>query len=131
MREELLIPSFIKKALSGQPLTVAGTGSQFRKFVYVQDLAEAHVLAMKDIAANQTYNLEGSGKVTVLQVAEGIRAAIGDYVKIEFVPERPGDFAGKEVTAEKARVDLGWKPKVEFEEGLRRTVEWFIRKWGK
>ena len=131
MREELLIPNFIKKALTGQSLTVAGTGGQFRKFVYVRDLAEALVLSMKDVGKNQTYNLEGSRKITVLEVAEGIRAAIGDRVKIEFVPERPGDFAGKEVSAEKARQELGWKPMVEFEEGLRATVEWFRQKWGK
>ena len=131
MREELLIPTFIKKALAGQPLTVAGTGNQYRNFVYVRDLAEAHVLAMKEAAADQTYNLEGSRKVTVLEVAKGIRAAIGDHVRIEFVPERPGDFGGKEVAAEKARQELGWTPLVEFEDGLQRTVEWFLRKWGK
>ncbi len=131
MREELLIPSFIKKALAGQPLTVAGTGNQYRNFIYVRDLAEAHVLAMKETAANQTYNLEGSRKITVLEVAKGIRGVIGDHVKIEFVPERPGDFGGKEVTAEKARQELGWSPTVEFEDGLRRTVEWFLGKWGK
>ncbi len=131
MREELLIPIFVKKALAGDPLTIAGKGAQFRKFVYVRDLAEGHVLAMKDEAANQIYNLEGSRKVTVLEVAEGIRAAIGDQVKIAFVPERPGDFGGKEVTARKALQELGWKPRVEFEEGLRTTVEWFLKKWGK
>jgi UDP-glucose 4-epimerase len=131
MREELLIPIFIKKALNGQPLTVSGTGSQYRNFIYVRDIAEAHVMAMKEVAANQTYNLEGARKITVLQVAEGIRAAIGHHVKIEFVPERPGDFGGKEISAEKAFLELGWKPTVTFEEGLRETVEWFRRKWGK
>lgn len=131
MREELLIPIFVKKALNGQALTIAGKGSQYRNFIYVRDLAEAHVLAMKDQAENQTYNLEGPQKVTVLEVAEGIRSAIGDQVKIEFVPERPGDFGGKEVSAEKALKDLGWKPKVNFEEGLRTTVEWFRQKWEK
>jgi len=131
MREELLIPTFIKKAVQGQPLTVAGQGSQYRNFVYVRDLAEAHVLAMKEAGANQTYNLEGLQKVTVLDVAEGIRAAIGDHVKIEFVPERPGDFGGKKVAAEKARKELGWQPAVEFKDGLRKTIEWFRQKWGK
>ena len=129
MREELLIPIFIKKALTGQPLTIAGTGSQYRNFIYVRDLAEAHVLAMKEVAANQTYNLEGSRKVTVLEVAQGIKSAIGDHVKIEFVPERPGDFGGKEIAAEKAHKELGWEPLVKFEAGLRMTVEWFCKKW--
>jgi UDP-glucose 4-epimerase len=129
MREELLIPTFIKKALEGHPLTVAGTGSQFRKFIYVRDLAEAHVLAMREAAKNQTYNLEGPRRITVLEVARVIRANIGDHVRIEFVPERPGDFGGKEVAAGKALRELGWKPAVEFEEGVRRTVEWFRRRW--
>ena len=131
MREELLIPIFIKKALAGQALTVAGKGEQYRNFVYVRDMAEAHILAMQETAVSQTYNLEGSRKVTVLEVAEGIRKAIGDHVKIDFVPARPGDFGGKEVTAEKARRELGWSPKVGFEAGLRTTVDWFRQKWGK
>lgn len=131
MREELLIPIFVKKALNGEPLTIAGKGSQYRNFIYVRDLAEAHVLAMKDQGENQTYNLEGPQKVTVLEVAEGIRSVIGEHVKIEFVPERPGDFGGKEVSAKKAWRELGWKTKVNFEEGLRTTVEWFREKWGK
>ncbi len=131
MREELLIPIFIKKALSNAPLTVSGKGEQYRNFVYIRDMAEAHVLAMQDIAKNQTYNLEGNRKVTVLEVAEGIRKAIGDHVKIDFVPARPGDFGGKDVTAEKARRELGWSPTVSFEDGLRTTVEWFRYKWEK
>lgn len=131
MREELLIPIFIKKALNGQPLTVSGTGSQYRNFIYVRDIADAHVLAMKEVAADQTYNLEGARKITVLEVAEGIKAAIGDHVKIEFVPERPGDFGGKEISAEKAMRELGWKPAMDFGKGLQKTVQWFRQKWGK
>jgi UDP-glucose 4-epimerase len=130
MREELLIPTFVKKALTGQPLTVAGKGQQYRNFVYVRDVAEAHVLAMNEVAANQTYNLEGLRKITVLEVAKGIRAVIGDHVKIDFVPERPGDFGGKEVSADKACQELGWKPAVRFDEGLRITVDWFRKRWG-
>jgi UDP-glucose 4-epimerase len=129
MREELLIPIFIKKALKGQPLTISGNGEQYRNFVYVRDMADAHVLAMKETAVNQTYNLEGTRKVTVLEVAEGIKKILGDDVKLEFVPARPGDFGGKEVTVNKAQQELGWCPTVSFEEGLRRTVEWFRNKW--
>ncbi len=85
--------------------------------------------AMNEVAANQTYNLEGLRRVTVLEVAEGIRAAIGEHVKIDFVPERPGDFGGKEVSANKAYRELSWKPAMRFEEGLRITVDWFRQKW--
>jgi UDP-glucose 4-epimerase len=129
MREELLIPIFLKKALDGDPLTVAGKGEQYRKFVYVRDLAEAHVLAMSDEAKNEIYNLEGPRKVTVLEVAERIRDHVGEHVKIEMVPARPGDFGGKEVSAEKARRELSWKAEVDFEDGLAHTVQWFSERW--
>src|SRR5258708_23039000 len=76
MREELLIPVFIKKALAGEPLTLSGTRDQYRKFIYVRDIAEGHVLAMNDGAANKTYNLDGTRKVTVLEVAEGGRRGL-------------------------------------------------------
>jgi UDP-glucose 4-epimerase len=130
MRPELLIPVLLKKALSGEPLTVAGSGEQYRKFLYVEDLAAAHVLALGDTAANQTYNLEGLRKVTVLEVAEGIRRIVGNHVRVQHTPARPGDFGGKEVSGEKAARELGWKPLVDFTEGLRRTVEWFCEHWG-
>ncbi len=131
MREELLIPVFLKKALNGQPLTISGKGDQYRNFIYVRDIAEGHLAAMKQVAVNQTYNLEGTRKVTVREVAEGIRRNIGEHVQIEFVPERPGDFGGKEISAVKAQRELGWAPKVEFEDGLKWTVDWFRAKWGK
>lgn len=59
MREALLIPIFLRKALAGEPLTISGDGSQYRNFIYVEDLAQAHPLVMGDNAINQTYNLEG------------------------------------------------------------------------
>lgn len=129
MREELLIPIFIKKALTGQPLTIAGKGEQYRNFIYVRDMADAHVLAMREEAINQVYNLEGSRKVTVLEVAEGIKKVLGGKVTLEFTPARPGDFGGREVNATKARRELGWHPTVSFEDGMKRTVEWFQSQW--
>jgi UDP-glucose 4-epimerase len=131
MREELLIPLFIRKALGGEHLTVAGKGTQYRRFVYVRDLAAAHVLAMSARAELQTYNLEGPRKISVLDVAQGIRDLIGEHVAIQFVPERAGDFPGREVCSDKVRAELGWVPTVEFADGLRETVEWFCAKWGR
>jgi len=131
MREELLIPVFLKKALSGSPLTIAGEGKQYRKFVYVRDIADAHLLAMNESAQNEIYNLEGPRNVTVLEVAERIRDLIGDHVRIEFVPERAGDFGGRDVSMTKAQSELGWQPSVEFADGLRTTVQWFCERWGK
>lgn len=125
MRETLVIPIFLKKAFAGEALTITGDGSQYRNYVYVEDLARAHLLVMDDKAENQTYNLAGMRKVTVRELAETIDRLLGGGVKIEYVPARPGDYHGKQVSAEKARWELGWQPTVGFEEGMQRTIEWF------
>lgn len=131
MREELLIPIFLKKAFAGQPLSISGEGSQYRNFIYVTDLAKAHLLAMGEKAKNETYNLEGPEKITVRRVAESIRNILGEEkVRIEFTPARPGDFGGKMVSAEKAAKELGWRATTAFEEGLKATTDFFKTKWG-
>lgn len=124
MRDALVIPIFIRKALKGEPLTVLGDGSQYRNFVYIRDLADAHILALDDKAENQIYNLEGPERITIRNVAETIRGLIGDHVTIVNEPARPGDYVGKAVSAEKAANDLGWVPLIGFEEGMRRTLDW-------
>lgn len=123
-RDGAVIPIFVRKALKGEPLTIAGDGSQFRKFVYVEDLAEGNVLALKTVAKNKIYNLDGSEKVTIKQIAETIQKLISD-VSIEYVSARPGDFSGKEVSSDRAKVELGWEPKISFEEGIRRYIDWY------
>jgi len=123
-RDGAVIPIFVKKAINGEPLTIAGDGLQFRKFVYVEDLAEGNVLALKTIAKNKIYNLDGSEKVSIKQIAETIKKIIGN-VKIEYTPARPGDFSGKEVSSQLAAKELGWEPKVSFEEGVRRYIKWY------
>ena len=123
-RAGAVVPIFVGKALNGQPLTIAGDGLQFRKFVYVEDLAEGNVLALKPIAANKIYNLVGSEKVTIKQIAETVQKLIGN-VTIEYVPGRPGDFSGKEISSERAHRELSWQPGVSFEEGVRRYIAWY------
>lgn len=124
MREALVIPIFIRKALNGEPIVIQGDGSQYRNYVYVDDLARAHILALSSRAENQVYNLEGAQKITIKDIADTINKLIGG-VKIEYVPARQGDYAGKEVSAAKIRHELEWEPTVGFEEGMTRTIEWF------
>jgi len=124
-RRSTVIPIFVNKALKSEPLTIAGDGSQFRKFVYVEDLAEGNVLALKPIAKNKIYNLDGREKITIRQVAETIQKILCKEVKIEHAPARPSDFPGIEVSSEHAKKELGWEPKVDFEEGVRRYIEWY------
>lgn len=126
-RDGAVIPIFVKKALKGEPITIAGDGSQFRKFVYVEDLAEGNVLALKSIAKGKIYNLDGGEKITITEIVETITKILGN-VKIEYVPPRPGDFSGKEVSSNLAKKELGWEPKISFEEGLRRYIKWYQEK---
>jgi len=119
-----VIPIFVKKALNNESITIAGDGSQFRKFVYVEDLAEGNILGARKIADNKIYNLEGDIKISIKDIAETIRKILGD-VKIEYIEGRPGDFSGKEISNKKAKEELGWVPKTGFEEGVKKYIDWY------
>jgi UDP-glucose 4-epimerase len=127
MRDALVIPRFLQMASNGQTITLHGDGSQFRNYVYVEDLAEAHVLALSDAGANEVFNLEGEHPITLRHVIESIREILDRNVVIESVPARPGDYEAKAVSNLKAQKLLGWAPHTSFEEGLRRYVEWYSR----
>jgi UDP-glucose 4-epimerase len=122
-REGAVVPTFVRKALAGEPLTVAGAGDQFRSFVYVEDLAAGVGRALKPVAANRTYNLDGEEKVTIRRIAETVQELVGD-VEIVHAEARPGDFSGKEISSERAAAELGWRAATPFAEGMRRYVEW-------
>jgi len=123
-REAAVIPAFVRRALAGEPLTLAGDGLQTRRFVYVEDLADGVVAAcLSDGARNRVYNLAGEESVTIRRIAEAVRALIGD-TEIVHGPARPGDFGGKIVSSARAREELGWTAATPFAEGLRRYVEW-------
>jgi UDP-glucose 4-epimerase len=99
-------------------------GSQYRNFIYVEDLAEGNVLALNEVAKNKIYNLEGIRPITIREIANTICKVIGN-VEIKFVEARPGDFKGKNVSIRKAMDELNWRPKIDLEEGIRRYVNWF------
>ena len=106
-REAAVVPAFVGKALRGEPLTVAGSGEQFRNFVYVVDLAEGIVSALDAPAGVSVYNLAHGDVTTISEIAETVKATVGD-VEIVRTPARPGDFGGKRVSSERARAELGW-----------------------
>ena len=125
MRKELVIPIFLRKAFNGEPLTISGDGSQYRNFIYVEDLADAHVLALEDKAENQILNLEGIRRITIKEMAETIQKLVENDIKIESIPARPGDYEGKEASNDKIKRLLNWEPKIDFEEGMRKTIAWY------
>ena len=122
-RPAAVVPAFVSKALAGEPLTVAGTGEQCRRFVYVEDLAKGVVAALRPAAANRLYNLVGTEDVSIKRIAETVGEVVGD-TRIVHTPARAGDFRGVEVSAELARLELGWRGSTPFAEGLRRYVDW-------
>ena len=76
MREALVVARFVRAALDGQPITISGTGDQQRNYVYVEDLADAHVRALAPAAANQTLALEGGTPVSVREIADTVRSLV-------------------------------------------------------
>jgi UDP-glucose 4-epimerase len=124
MRSDLVVAAFLLRAMRGEALRIDGDGSQERRFVYVEDLAAAHVLALKPAAANRTYNLESSEAISIRQLAETVRDLVGD-VEVTFGPTRPGDYRARIVKSDRARDELGWVPQHTFAEGLRKTLAWY------
>jgi UDP-glucose 4-epimerase len=125
MRDALVIPRFVRAALAGESIRIEGDGSQYRNYVYIDDLARAHVLALDEVGENEVFNLEGAEPVSIRRIAETVLQILERPMDIEFTNARQGDFAGRTVSAEKARRILGWEPLVSFDEGLRRYVEWY------
>jgi UDP-glucose 4-epimerase len=124
MRTDLVVAAFLLRALRGEPLRIDGDGSQERRFVYVRDLAAAHVLALNGIAENRTYNLESDEAISIRVLAETVRDLVGD-VEVTFGPTRPGDYRARVVRSERARDELGWQPQHTFADGLRKTLAWY------
>jgi UDP-glucose 4-epimerase len=122
-RPAAVLPIFVNKALAGEPLTIAGDGLQTRRFVYVEDLAAGVVDALRPEAAGRIYNLVGEEETSVRDIADAVRAAIGD-VEIRHVEGRAADFAGARVSGERAAEELGWRPRTTFAEGVARYVAW-------
>jgi UDP-glucose 4-epimerase len=125
MRNELLIPTLLRRAFAGLALQLSGGGQQARNFVYVRDLALAHLLALSDQCANHTFNLDGLRPVTVREVAERVRELVGGAVTVEHTPGRPGDYSGKQVSQKKTSSLMGWRATTSFELGLRQTFDWY------
>ena len=122
-RDATVIAAFAAKAEDGEPLTVAGDGSQSRRFVYVEDLAEGVVASLGPKAANRTYNLARDEEVTILAIAEAVRAQVRDTGLVR-TPARAADFGGKQVSSLRAAKELGWTASTSFSEGLGRYLEW-------
>jgi dTDP-glucose 4,6-dehydratase len=118
------IPAFISQALTGQPLTVAGTGTQTRSLCYVDDLVRG-ILALAFSDHPGPVNIGNPHEMSVLELAELIREITGSSSPVVHVPRPQDDPTVRRPDITLARTVLGWEPEVPVADGLRRTVDWF------
>ena len=126
MRDALVVARFVRAALAGQPITIAGTGEQQRNYVYVEDLADAHVRALAPAAADQTLALEGGTPVSVREIADTVCSLVRP-VPVRHEPARAADYEGVSISARLAKELLDWAPVTSFAAGVRLYLDWLSR----
>lgn len=118
------LPTFMSQALRGEDITVYGDGSQTRSFCYVDDLVEGiYRLLLSDYS--KPVNIGNPSEITLLQFAEEVLALTGSKSKIVYEPLPQDDPKQRQPNITKAMNILGWEPKVDRHEGLKRTLEYF------
>jgi dTDP-glucose 4,6-dehydratase len=120
------IPTFVRQALLGEPLTVAGDGSQTRSICYVDDLVDGLMLLLHSEHSGPM-NIGNPHELSVLDLARWVRDLAGSSSPITFVDRPEDDPLVRRPDITLAHSLLGWQPQVPIEEGLRRTVEWFAK----
>ena len=132
---EKLIPVVILNALAGKPLPIYGDGSNIRDWLYVEDHADALLLVVEKGRVGRSYNIGGENERTNLELVQTLCRILddkrpknlGSYAdQITFVTDRPGHDARYAIAPDRIRAELGWRPSVTVEEGLERTVQWYL-----
>jgi len=133
---EKLIPLVTLKAISEQPLPVYGAGENIRDWLFVEDHATALTTVLTKGIAGETYLVGGNAERTNLEVVQAICDLVDERLGvpeagarrrlIEFVTDRPGHDLRYAIDSSKLQAELGWRPNVTFEEGLARTVDWYL-----
>lgn len=123
---EKLIPLMISNAFEGKPLPVYGDGMQVRDWLYVEDHCEAIVAVLDRGRDGQIYNIGGSRSLPNIEVVKRILEATGRSESlIQYVTDRPGHDRRYALSSEKIERETGWKPRIDFEQGLAATVDWY------
>ncbi|TPW27098.1 dTDP-glucose 4,6-dehydratase [Martelella alba] len=132
---EKLIPVVILNALAGKPIPIYGKGENIRDWLYVEDHADALLTVLERGMSGRSYNIGGENERTNLELVRTICAildskrpkASGSYAdQITFVTDRPGHDMRYAIDPTRIRTELGWRPSVTVEEGLGRTVQWYL-----
>ncbi len=127
LRDGRVVPAFIGQALGGMPLTIFGDGTQTRSFCYVSDLIDG-IYRLSQSEFHEPVNVGNPREMTIKQFAEEIIRITGTQSGIEYKPLPVDDPKVRQPDITRAKKILGWEPKVEFEEGITRTIDYF-RQW--
>lgn len=121
-----VIPRFVTALMTGTPPVIYGDGMQSRDFTYVENVVEANLLASEaEGVAGRAFNIACGGRFTLLDLLGKLKQIIGSDIEPIHEPARVGDVRDSQAGIEAARQALGYSVKVDFDEGLRRTAEWF------
>lgn len=132
---EKLIPVVILNALAHKPIPVYGKGENVRDWLYVEDHADALLVTLEKGAIGRSYNIGGENEARNIDIVRTICSILdakrpkptGSYAdQITFVTDRPGHDARYAIDPARIRTELGWRPSVSLDEGLKRTVQWFL-----
>ena len=131
---EKLVPVVILNALHGRPIPVYGAGANVRDWLYVEDHADALLCVLEKGALGRSYNIGGENEARnidlvrmICTLLDEMRPDGGPHARlIEFVTDRPGHDARYAIDPSRIREELGWRPSVTLEEGMRRTVRWYL-----
>ncbi|NGZ76054.1 dTDP-glucose 4,6-dehydratase [Saccharibacillus alkalitolerans] len=124
---EKLIPLIISKALNDQPLPVYGDGLNIRDWLYVEDHCSAIDLVIHEGANGEVYNIGGNNERTNIHIVRTILEQLGKPESlITYVQDRPGHDRRYGIDPTKITNELGWKPKHNFETGIRETISWYL-----
>lgn len=126
----VVIPKFVVSILNDQPPPIYGNGKQSRDFTYINNVVQANILAAKrKSASGRVFNVACGKSVRVLDLIQEINKILAKNIKPRFLPLRKGDVFKTLADTKYAQEYLGFKPRVSFEEGLKRTIEWFKGKY--
>ncbi|MGS4946323.1 dTDP-glucose 4,6-dehydratase [Meridianimarinicoccus sp. RP-17] len=131
---EKLIPVVILKALAGEPIPVYGAGENVRDWLYVEDHADALLTVLERGANHRTYNIGGENEARNIEIVGKICAILDAKrpkntaysEQITFVADRPGHDLRYAIDPTRIRTELGWRPSVTLDEGLEKTVQWYL-----
>ncbi len=123
------IPKFIRAALDKKPLPLYWKGTQIRDFIYIEDLASAHIAPLK-LSGFHIFNIGTEKGIKVSDIVNKLSDILEYKLEIEDLGERQGDVMANFASSAKFKKATGWKPKYTLKEGLAKTVEWFKEKEG-